>query len=150
MNEALERYAREFNASANLQYFGVEIAFPEREGARIVEAFLQVKPEHRGGLGSAAVNGGVLAAMFDLVLGVTPALIDPTRRCATVQLSMNFERAVLGDRLRMEGRIDNASVQMVFSSACLFDGEGRACAHGMGVVRMSSSKWSNGSSPAIG
>lgn len=148
--EALERYAREFNASSNLQFFGVEIGFPQRAEGRIVEATLKVKPEHRGGLGAGAVNGGMLAALFDLVIGVTPALLEPTRRVATIQLSMNFERAVLGDRVTVEGRVENATRDLVFASARLLDGSGAVCAHCQGVVKMSTSTWKNGSSPAIG
>lgn len=144
--EALARYAEEFNKSRSLQFFGVRVSFPE--GNR-VRAELEVRPDHLGGLGAEAVNGGVLAAMFDLVVGCTPALRDPTRRTATVQLSMSFMRPVLGSAIYAEAKIDSGGSSTVFASAELFDGKGEVCAKCDAVVRVSNLSWASGASPAI-
>ena len=65
--EQLARYAEQFNGSKTMQHFGVRIRFPDLEH---VEVLLDpIRPEQRGGLGTAAVNGGVLAAVFDLAAG---------------------------------------------------------------------------------
>jgi acyl-coenzyme A thioesterase PaaI-like protein len=145
--EFLARYAREFNKSSTLRYFGVQIAFPDQ---RTIEARVDtIMPEHRGGLGTSAVNGGVLAAIFDLVIGCTSALFDPTRRSATMHLSMSFERPVFGDSLRAEGRIDSAGSSVLFSSARMFDGDGVECARCQGLVRVSRLPWASGQSPAV-
>lgn len=145
--EQLARYAAEFNESASLKAFGVRVEFPDADRIRCVVD--PVRPEHRGGLGSDAVNGGVLAAMFDLALGASVALIDPTRRSATVQLSMSFMDAVRGDRFEVEARIDRAGNQTVFSSAELRDAKGRLCAKATGVMRIGRMPWASGGSPAI-
>ena len=111
--DALQRYASGFNKSLTLRHFGAEVDFPSPSLVRVT---LPVKPDHRGGMGSEAVNGGVIAAMFDLVIGCSAALIDPTRRSATMQLSMNFERALLGDMLVAEGWIDRAGGATAFDA----------------------------------
>src|SRR5260221_12318696 len=67
--EQLDQYARLFNASATMKHFGVTLSFP---GAEQVRADLPIQPEQRGGLGGEAVNGGVLAAVFGLVVRGTP------------------------------------------------------------------------------
>lgn len=144
--DQLDRYAEEFSKSLTLRFFGVKLSFPSPERLRVT---LPIRPEHRGGLGSEAVNGGILAAMFDLVIGSSSALIDPTRRSATVQLSMSFEQPVHGDELRAEAWVDRAGNSTVFASAHIIDGEGRVCARAQGVVRMSKKPWASGSSPAI-
>ncbi|MBX5482566.1 MAG: PaaI family thioesterase [Myxococcaceae bacterium] len=144
--EALARYAEEFNQSRSMRFLGVRISFPE--GAK-VRADLEVRPDHLGGLGTSAVNGGVLAALFDLVIGCTPALIDPTRRSATVQLSMSFMKPVTGSRIHAEAVIDSRGSSMLFSRATIYDAEGRPCAKCDGLVRMSSLKWESGTSPAV-
>jgi uncharacterized protein (TIGR00369 family) len=145
--EQLARYADGFNRSKTLQHFGMELSFP---GGTQVEILLrEIRPEQRGGLGSDAVNGGVLAAVFDVTLGCAAALIDPTRRSATIHLSMNFERAVRGSSLRGIGQIDTAGESVLFASARILDERGRACAHAQGVIRMSRSKWKGGESPAV-
>jgi acyl-coenzyme A thioesterase PaaI-like protein len=144
----LDRYAELFNKSLTLRHFGAHLAFPE--GTKVVITLPELRPEHRGGLGSgAAVNGGILAAMFDLAIGCSGALVDPSRRCATVQLSMSFERPVTGADFRVEAEIDNKSVSLLFASARAFDGQGRECARCQGVVKLSNLPWPSGESPAV-
>lgn len=144
--EALARYAEEFSASATMRHFGVKLDFPD---GKLTRATLPIRPEHRGGLGSSAVNGGILAAMFDLVIGASPALIDPTRRSATIQISMSFEQPVDGDTLYAEAWIDRAGGTTVFASAHIRDATGLVCARAQGVVRFSRTPWASGSSPAV-
>lgn len=144
--EALARYAEEFNQSKALQFFGVKISFPE---GKCVRADLKVRPDHLGGLGTTAVNGGVLAALFDLVIGCTPALLDPTRRSATMQLSMSFMRPVSGEAIHAEAVIDSPGGSTLFAHATIFDATGQACAKCDGVVKVSRQPWLNGSSPTV-
>ena len=145
--EAQHQYAEGFNASSALRFFGVRRSFPSRD--RLL-ATLPVRHEHRGGLGSQAVNGGILAAMFDLAIGCTGAIVDPTRRSATMQLSMSFERPVNGDEVTIEAWVDRAGGATLFSSAVIRDGQGEICARCQGVVKLSKQKWENGTSPNIG
>lgn len=139
-------YAEHFNASAALRFFGLTMSFPSSE--RLL-ATLPVRYEHRGGLGSEAVNGGILAAIFDLVIGSTCALVDPRRKSATMQLSMNLERPVTGDVVTAEAWVDRAGGATVFSSAVIRDGDGQVCARGQGVIKLSKQFWENGISPNI-
>ncbi len=147
-SESLARYAEEFSNSAAMRAFGFKLSFPE--GSRVRVTLDPIRPEHLGGLGADAVNGGVLAALFDLCIGSAPALLDPTRRTATVQLSMSFLRPVRGPHLRAEAVIDQAGGATLFATANIYDAEGNACAKCQGVVKMSKLKWANGSSPAVG
>lgn len=140
-------YADGFNQSETLGLFGVRIEFPDTRRVRAI--IDEVRPGHRGGLGSDAINGGVLAALFDLTIGVCGALVDPARRSATLQLSMNFERPVTGDRVTAEAHIDRAGGTNLFASAVIFDAAGQACARSQGVVRLSRSAWANAGSPAV-
>ena len=115
----------------------------------VVVTLPEVRPEHRGGLGTAAINGGVIAAMFDFAIGCTPALKDPTRRAATMQLSMSFERPLVGESVRAEATIDSAGSSTLFASARMYDAQGQVCARCQGVVKVSQMKWASGQSPAI-
>lgn len=145
--EALQQYSETFNASAMLEHFGVKVSFPDADTVEVVIA--QIKPEQRGGLGTDAINGGVLAAIFDLAIGCTPALIDPTRRSATVQLSINFMRAVRGDRLVARAKIDRAGDVLLFASAQILDEKGVLCASCTGMSRLTDLPWVGGGGPAI-
>jgi uncharacterized protein (TIGR00369 family) len=144
--ELLARYADLFNESVTLRYFGVRLAFPE--GKRVEVRLDAIRPEHRGGLGTSAVNGGVLAALFDLAIGCTPALLDPTRRTATMQLSISFQRPVFGDSLKVIAEPTSAGQSVLFASAKILDSQGVECARCQGLVRISRLAWKSGESPA--
>ena len=99
--------------------------------------FRRCAAEHRGGLGTSAVNGLVLAGMFDLALGSTVVLVHPHRRSATIQLSMSFERAVFGNSARCEAVIDRLGQRTLFASARILDEQGVVCARCQAVVAVS-------------
>jgi uncharacterized protein (TIGR00369 family) len=145
--EQLDRYAEQFNRSQTMRLFGAQLSFPQ--GEKVVVSLPEVRTEHRGGLGSSAINGGIISALFDYAIGCTPALLDPTRRAATMQLSMSFERPVRGDTVRVEATIDNAGTSTLFASARMYDAEGQVCARCQGVVKLSRMKWASGESPAV-
>ncbi len=145
--EKLQKYADDFNASRNLDHFGVRIDFPDADTVRCT--IDPIRPEQRGGWGDDAVNGGVLAAMFDLSIGAAAALVDPTRAAATVQLSMSFERALRGSKLIAEGKVDHFGGSTLFASAVIKDDHGRICARAQGLVRCSNREWPSKTSPAI-
>lgn len=144
--DELRAYADGFNSSLALRHFGTKLEFPD--GTR-VRATLPVQPQHRGGLGTMAVNGAVIAGLFDLIIGCSAALIDPRRRSATMQLSMSFERPTVGDVVIAEAWIDRAGGSTLFSSATICNGAGVVSARCQGVVRLSSIPWEDGTSPKV-
>jgi uncharacterized protein (TIGR00369 family) len=145
--EQLDRFAEQFSQSQTMRLFGARLSFPE--GKKVVVTLPEVRPEHRGGLGTSAINGGIIAALFDYAIGCTPALRDPTRRCATVQLSTTFERPLTGDTVRAEAEIDSEGQTLIFASARMYDAQGRVCARCQGVVARSQLRWASGDSPAV-
>jgi len=137
----LDRYARTFNASILLKQLSGTLSFSEA-GDRVFLRIDPVLPGFRGGMGgTAAVNGGLLAAVFDFVLGITAALADPTRRSATIQLNMTFERPVEGDWFSAESWIDRGGKSTLFSSALIKDPRGEICSRASGLVRLSNVPW---------
>src|SRR5437868_2655027 len=133
----LERYARAFNATEILRALSGTLSFSEAAD-RVLLRVDPVPATHRGGMGgTAAVNGGVLAATFDFVIGITAALVDPTKRSATMQLNMTFERPVSGDWFAAEAWIDRQGTSILFSSAQIRDPKGEVCSRASGLVRLS-------------
>ncbi len=145
--DALARYASEFNESRTLKNFGLRLGFPDAATCEVV--LDPIREEQRGGLGSDAVNGGVLAAIFDLVIGCTPALLDPARRTATVQLNLNFMKPVRGDRLVARAHVTQAGNTLVFSRAEVLDERGEVCATATGLSRLSKDGWARDGTPAV-
>jgi len=132
--EELAQVAERFNRSTPMAHAGFRLSFPSTD--LVVAELPEVRAEHRGGLGTSAVNGGVLSALFDLVTGCTALLVDAGRRSATVQLSMSFERPVFGNSARAEARISSQGRRTLFASARILDEKGQPCAHCQAVVAM--------------
>jgi acyl-coenzyme A thioesterase PaaI-like protein len=136
----LERYAHAFNSSELLKGLNARLSFSDACD-RVLFRVDPILPTHRGGMGTAAVNGGVLAGAFDFVIGITAALVDPTRRSATMQLNLTFERPVTGDWFAAEAWIDRAGSSTLFSSAVIKDSQGQICSRASGLVKLSNMPW---------
>jgi uncharacterized protein (TIGR00369 family) len=124
--DSLRALGKMWNASASMQHFGARLDFERVDRVRAV--IDPVLPVHRGGMGTEAVNGVVLAGLFDLVIGTVGWLTRPDTRSATVNLAMSFFRPTHGDRIAAEARLVRGGMNLIFASAEIFDGEGRVSA----------------------
>jgi acyl-coenzyme A thioesterase PaaI-like protein len=128
----LDAFSERWNRNGVLRYLGIRIGF--RANERVIVELPKVIDVQRGGKGSDAVNGGVLAMMFDFALGATALLAPPLRRNATAQLSLNFQKAVRGNSARCVAKLDRGTRSLLFSSADLFDERGEICARATALV----------------
>lgn len=96
-------------------------------------------PYHRGGMGTDAVNGAVLAGLFDLAIGTVGWLSRPDSRSATVTLAMTFFRPTRGDRIAVEGWLIRSGLNLTFAAAEIFDAEGQVTARCDGTVALARS-----------
>src|SRR5262245_18634698 len=123
---SLRALAEIWNASPPMKHFGARLEFERVDRVRAV--IDPVTMVHRGGLGTDAVNGVILAGLFDLVVGTVGWLTRPDTRSATVSLSMSFFLPTRGDRIAAEARLVRAGLNLVFAAAEIFDAEGRVTA----------------------
>lgn len=130
-------WAEGFNKLPAMRHFGSTLDLGDDVVVRTV--LPQVDEHHRGGLGTAAVNGAVIAGLFDCALGVAGVMQLPGKRTGTVELSIKLLRPVLGDCVDLYAVAIKRSKQIVFAEAQLFSG-GRLCALGSGMVAIASTK----------
>jgi acyl-coenzyme A thioesterase PaaI-like protein len=130
----LDAFAASWNEGAVVRHHGFLISYPR--GERAVITLAEVQEHHRGGLGADAVNGGILASMFDFAIGCTSVLAPPLRRSATIQISMSFERAVRGDSVRCEARIERTTGTLLFVTAEAIDAKEVVCSRATGIVSL--------------
>src|SRR6202008_3172086 len=95
--------ALSWNDWAPMRPRGARLEFTRIDRVRAV--IDPVMPYHRGGMGTDAVNGAVLAGLFDLAMGPVGWLTRPVTRSATVSLAMTFLRPTRGERVWVEGRL---------------------------------------------
>lgn len=120
--EALRALADVWNAGPPMKHFGARLEFARID--RVHAVIDPVLPFHRGGMGTEAVNGVVLAGLFDLAIGTVGWLTRPETRSATVNLSMSFFRPTRGNRVVAEARLVRGGVNLVFAAAEITDGAG--------------------------
>ena len=140
--ESLRALADVWNAGGPMKHFGARLEFTRVDRVRAV--IDPVQSFHRGGLGTDAVNGVVLAGLFDLVIGTVGWLTRPDTRSATVTLSMSFFRPTRGNRVVAEARLVRAGMNLVFAAAEIFDGDGKATARCEGTCAIALGKAETG------
>jgi uncharacterized protein (TIGR00369 family) len=124
--EAMQALAEVWNSGPPMKHFGARLEFTRLDRVRAV--IDPVQSFHRGGMGTDAINGVVLAGLFDLVIGTVGWLTRPDTRSATINLSMSFFRATRGDRIAAEARLVRAGTNLVFASAEITDASGEVTA----------------------
>jgi len=139
--ESLHALAESWNDSEPMRRLGARLDFTRVDRVRAV--IDPVMPYHRGGMGTEAVNGAVLAGLFDLAIGTVGWLSRPDARSGTVTLNMLFFRPTRGDRIFVEGRLLRAGVNLTFAAAEMFDGHGEMTARCEGTVAVSHGRTEN-------
>jgi acyl-coenzyme A thioesterase PaaI-like protein len=124
--ESLQVLARSWNDSPPMKQLGARLDFTRVDRVRAV--IDPVMAYHRGGMGTDAVNGAVLAGLFDLAIGTVGWLTRPDTRSATVSLAMSFLRPTRGNRISAEGRLLRGGTNLIFAAAEIFDGYGEVTA----------------------
>lgn len=139
--ESLHLLARSWNESPPMRQLGARLDFTRVDRVRAV--IDPVMPYHRGGMGTDAVNGAVLAGLFDLAIGTVGWLTRPETRSATVSLAMTFFRPTRGERIAVEARLLRGGMNLIFAAAQLFDGEGEVTARCDGTCAVATGKFEN-------
>jgi uncharacterized protein (TIGR00369 family) len=129
---ALRALGDAWNGSPPMQRLGARLEFQRVDRVRAV--IDPVETYHRGGMGTDAVNGVVLAGLFDLAIGTVGWLTRPDTRSATVTLAMTFLKPTRGERVAVEARLLRAGTNLTFASAEIFDGNDQVTARCEGTV----------------
>ena len=125
-------FEAQWNEHPGMQHMGVRV---DLSASEVVRVYVDpVQPHHRGGLGTDAVNGAVMAGAFDLTIGLVGHFCNLNRRVGTAQLHIHFIRPVRGDRFEVLGRLVRAGGSLVFATADLHDQQGQLCARCDGIV----------------
>jgi acyl-coenzyme A thioesterase PaaI-like protein len=124
-----------WNAHLGVRRMGVTLDIVSRTELRAVVD--PIEPHHRGGMGTPAVNGPTIAAVFDLVTGLTGYLQALGKRVGVAQLNIQFLRPVMGTRFAVTAQPEKVGRSIVFVSSELTDEGGTPCARASGLVSIS-------------
>jgi len=139
--EERQRWQEGFNGSSFTRQFGFRL---EMSDSRLIAVHLdEIQNFHRGGLGTAAVNGAILSAMFDIGLGVAGGQQYPTRPTGTIDLSIKLMKPTLGPSLCLYAWAVERRTNVVFVEAQMHDATNGVSVMGQGLVGVSATLASN-------
>ncbi|MGH8458933.1 MAG: PaaI family thioesterase [Nevskiales bacterium] len=124
-----------FNGSPSAQHFGFRVDLSDPQFVAI--CLDDIQPWHRGGLGTPAVNGAVIAGMFDLGLGLAGTQQFPQRPTGTIDLSIKLMKPTLGPQLVLYAWAVEKRTHVVFVEAEVHDSGNGISAMGQGLVSAS-------------
>jgi len=130
-------WAEQFNQLPAVRRF--DTAIDLSDGA-IVRVFMdEIRDYHLGGLRLRAVNGAVLAGIFDCALGVAGTLQFVDKRAGTCELSLKFMRAVFEAPIEAFAVCVKRTDTLAFTESALFS-NGRLCAMATGLVAVAADR----------
>ena len=147
MAEGRSRVERFHQDAFGAFYRAHGLTLEEIRPGEVVVRLPRAAEEQRGGGGTAALNGGVMAYMFDAALGAAVASaalhrldgesVDLTRfGQVTINLNISYLRAALGDRFEARGSALQVGGSIAFAEGKLYDERGELCASATGVWRV--------------
>lgn len=130
-------WAEQFNQLPAVRRFETAIDLSDAAIVRVTLA--TIHEHHLGGLRLRAVNGAVLAGLFDCALGVAGTLQFRDRRAGTCELSMKFMRAVFDSPIEVFAACVKRTDTLAFAESALF-ANGRLCATATGMVAVAADR----------
>ena len=98
----------------------------------------EIKPHHLGGMGTQAVNGAMISALFDCALGVAGVIHlgawKNEGRYGTIDLSVQFLRPFFGASLKARAGVVKRAAKIAFARAELHDEQGRCCSTATAII----------------
>lgn len=124
-----------FNGLPAARHFGFNVDLSDPQFVAIQLG--QIEAWHRGGLGTPAVNGAVIAGMFDIGLGLAGTQQFPNRPTGTIDLSIKLMKPTLGPQVVLYAWAVEKRTHVVFVEAEVHDSGNGMTAMGQGLVSAS-------------
>ncbi|CAN5151305.1 hypothetical protein BH09BAC3_BH09BAC3_16540 [soil metagenome] len=121
-----------FNQSIQLKTIGVSIDVSDLN-LPVVE-IKKVEDIHRGGIGGAAVNGGIISMLIDLAIGLLGFQYYNEGLTATQHLNIHFVKPLNATSVKLEARTTHIIGNRIFGHVKVMNEKGEVCSYATGVV----------------
>ncbi len=125
-----------WNAKPYMRWVGARVVLAEGGRSRVE---MPVEPNHRGGMGTEAVNGAILAYLHDVAQGVAvrSLLGDDVQAIATLNLNISFVEAMAAETLLVgTGRAISVRSAVAFAESEFLGDKGQVCCRAAGTFRI--------------
>lgn len=126
----------DWNERPYMRWSGARAVLAEGGHSRVE---MPVEAHHRGGMGTEAVNGAILAYLHDVAQGVAvrSMLDDSVRAIATLNLNVSFIGAMAADALVVcVGRVLSVRTAVAFAESEFIGANGQVCCRAAGTFRI--------------
>jgi len=121
-----------FNQSPQLQFAGIQVQ--SLQANEVLLTIPKVEVIHQGGLGSHAINGGVIAMLCDLTIGLLGVDLWKNGFTATQSLSIDYLRPLLASQVFSQGKIEKVVGNKIIALIEISNEQGDVCACAQGVL----------------
>jgi len=129
--EAIEAH---FNQGAFAQHMGFKVALEDPQQPK---CSIDTPAEfHAGGVGQEFVNGAIIAAMFDFVIGLTALKFVSLGNFATCNVNISLIRPVKHTGVYATAKCNRQIGKRLFVESVLFDGDDEPCCYANGEIRV--------------
>ena len=122
------------NQSESVKVFGFQVSLNDDLRPRCEVS--EIKPHHLGGVGQGYINGAIVSAMFDLIMGLTALPYVSQGYFATSSLNIRFLKPIKSAQFYADAELVEKIDKSLFSAATLYNGDGEPCARASGEVRI--------------
>lgn len=121
-----------FNSSIQLQHMQIRISLAEPAQPEVI--IDPVTPLHAGGIGSRAVNGGIISMVSDLAIGLLGLSFFEHGMTATQHLNLHFIKPLLSSRMTAIAKVDRVVGKRIFGTVEIYNDSQEVCAYANGIV----------------
>lgn len=121
-----------FSQSDFAKHLGISVSLDDPDKPRC--EINDIKRFHLGGVGQNYINGAVLSAVFDFVIGLNGLGYTSLGNFATANVHIRFLKPVENDGFYAVSEINKKIGNRVFAEATLFNAKGEPCAHANGEI----------------
>ena len=121
-----------FNESIQLKQVGATIDLSNPGQPKVI--IDEVREIHRGGIGGMAVNGGVIAMLIDLAIGLLGLEYFAEGMTATSHLSIHFVKPLVATRVIIAAEIIEVVGNRIFGKASVMNEKKEVCTHASGAL----------------
>ena len=120
-----------FNETSQLKSLGIHVDWIKPGEAQL--SIAEIKDIHKGGLGSSAINGGIIALICDMTLGLLGADYWQEGYNATQNLSIDYLKPLLANKVIAHGKVERLVGKKLVAliEVSNENGEVCSCAHGI-------------------
>ncbi len=121
-----------FNASAQLKQMHIRVDLSNADEPKVcIDEVLEI---HKGGIGTEAVNGAVIALLVDLAIGLLGVRYYAEGMTATSNLNINYVKPLLANKVIVCARETEVIGKRIFGIARVMNENGEVCAYATGSL----------------